>query len=82
MPRYFFHLEDGKRIPDDEGTELPDLQAARSQAVQLAGAMLNDHPEEFWNSREWRLVVTDDKRRILFALSFRAIATDELPRSG
>ncbi len=29
MPRYFFHVEDGKAYPDEEGTELSDLDAAR-----------------------------------------------------
>ncbi len=34
MPRFFFHARDGdQRIDDPEGTDLPDLDAARAEAV-------------------------------------------------
>ena len=37
MPRYFLHIRDGDElIPDEEGTELPDLDAAKAEAI--AGA--------------------------------------------
>ena len=29
MPRYFFHVMDGKAFIDDVGTDLPDLKAAQ-----------------------------------------------------
>ena len=29
MPRYFFHVIDGRNIIDDEGSELADLKEAR-----------------------------------------------------
>lgn len=53
MPRYFFHVQDGHDYPDLEGTELPDLAAARAEAVQFAGSLLADQPETFWASGEW-----------------------------
>ena len=35
MPRYFFHIRDGEElIPDDEGSNLADLPAARKEAAQ------------------------------------------------
>ena len=40
MPRYFFHVHDGVSFPDDEGTELRDLHAARAAAVTMSGEML------------------------------------------
>lgn len=46
MPRYYFHLrEAGDVVPDEEGMELPDLDAARRFAVRgtrdlMAGAVL------------------------------------------
>ena len=32
MPRYYFHLLNDVDVPDEEGKELPDLEAAREQA--------------------------------------------------
>jgi len=35
MPRYYFDYLDGpKSAPDEEGTELPDLAAARAEACR------------------------------------------------
>jgi hypothetical protein len=42
MPRYYFHVEDHHTDIDEVGTELPDLEAARSEAVRAAGEILRD----------------------------------------
>jgi hypothetical protein len=44
MPRYFFHMRDGSTVLDAEGTELPDLKAARDEAIRACGEMLRDIP--------------------------------------
>jgi len=36
MPRFYFHLRDDLDVPDDEGVDLPDLEAARAEAVRCA----------------------------------------------
>lgn len=37
MPRFFFHLHEcGEVTPDEEGCELPDLEAAHVRAVEAA----------------------------------------------
>jgi hypothetical protein len=36
VARFYFHLHDDSDVPDEEGVELPDLQAARALALQLA----------------------------------------------
>ena len=33
MPRYYFHIEDHRTYIDRVGVELPDLEAARDEAV-------------------------------------------------
>jgi hypothetical protein len=54
MPRYFFHVRDADSFsPDTEGQELPDLAAARHEAINanreilgeklLHGGALDDH---------------------------------------
>ena len=42
MPRYYFHIEDHRTYVDQVGVELPDLHAARDEAVSAAGQILRD----------------------------------------
>jgi uncharacterized protein DUF6894 len=46
MPRFYFHLRNDIDVPDDEGKELPDLQAAlelaATEARKLAGEILKE----------------------------------------
>ena len=72
MPVYHFNVKDGSEIPDPDGTELPDLHTARKEAVKLAGRLLLDDPETFWEGSEWHVEVTDDSGLLLFRLDFMA----------
>jgi hypothetical protein len=36
VPRFYFHLHNDVDVPDDEGVELADLEAARVHAVRCA----------------------------------------------
>ena len=65
MPRYFFHRTDGGFSPDTEGTELPDIGAARIEAVRYAGATMQERPNDVWDGRDLRVEVTDDGGRLL-----------------
>jgi hypothetical protein len=40
MPRYFFNVQDDRTIIDQEGTELPNLGAAREEAVSTSAELL------------------------------------------
>jgi hypothetical protein len=58
MPIYHFNVRDGSDIPDPDGTELPNIPAARVEAVKLAGRLLLDDRTPFgkaqtgtWKSR-------------------------------
>jgi hypothetical protein len=72
MPHYFFHVIDGRNIIDDEGSELAGLKEARVEAIQLAGAILRDEGDEFWNGEEWRMNVTDASGQSVLKLRFSA----------
>ena len=72
MPRYFFDVHDSLSMIDVDGTELPDLEAARHEAVRLVGALLKDDPSNFWNGEYWSVEVSDARRMVLFALHFHA----------
>jgi len=57
MPRFFFHTEDGRCFPDHSGLELPDLAAAKREALATLGEMLR-HDEAFWRTEHFRLLVS------------------------
>lgn len=75
MPRYFFHLHDGREQPDLVGTELADVYAAQATAIKYSGEILRDMGARFWDATEWRLEVADETGRVLFVLRFSAEET-------
>ena len=81
MPRYFSHVIDGKKLIDDEGTELLGLRQARTEAIQLAGAILRVEGDTFWKGEQWHMNVTDASGRSVLKLHFsvddQGIAPDE-----
>ena len=70
MPQFHFNVRDGSDLPDRDGTELPDLRTARREAVKLAGRLLLDEPDTFWEGSDWRVEVTDAEGLTLFWLDF------------
>lgn len=71
MPRYFFDIRDGEDLTDDEGAVLPDLAAARLEAVRYSAEVLREMPERFWNSEKWTMTVREGSVA-LFTLKFIA----------
>jgi hypothetical protein len=74
MSRYFFHVFNGVDTLDTEGTEFPNVDEVREEAVRLSGAILKDLGSCFWESCDWQLRVTDEKGEKVCALTFRAEA--------
>jgi len=72
MPLYFFHVIDGRSIIHHEGTEFPNLRSARGAAIRLAGAILRDGGDKFWNGEEWHMNVTDASGQSVLKLRFSA----------
>ena len=70
MPRYFFHVHDGTVMRDRDGTELPDLQTARAEALMLAGKIIGDAGARRDLGEEWVIEVTDETGLILFRMDF------------
>jgi hypothetical protein len=73
MPRYFFHTEDGDSYRDDDGLELPDITAAKIEAVRHMGELLRDRAVGFWDDHALKLVVTDQAGQVLFSLDLSAV---------
>ena len=63
MTRFYFHVDDDRTILDQEGTELPDMEAARREAITASGEMLRDGSGAvIWDGKPWRMWVTDEPR--------------------
>ena len=82
MPRYFFHSEDGRLEHDQVGTELADPAAARLEAVRFAGALLKDRSQILWEGTDWRLLVTDESKAILFTIDVSTKIGSPIPWSS
>jgi hypothetical protein len=60
MPRYYFHILNGRELYDEVGVELADLNAAKAQAVKFAGeALKSEQPTDIWQGIKWGVKVTD-----------------------
>ena len=58
--RYYFHVQDGVELLDDEGIELSDMNAVREEAIQSSGELVTGlHGPDFWTGEPWKLWVTD-----------------------
>jgi hypothetical protein len=82
MTRFFFHIQDASTTLDDEGTELPDVNAARQEAIRACGEMIREIPATIRRGDAWRLWVTDQPRgqgHTLFTLTVAAENGEKRP---
>jgi hypothetical protein len=82
MPRFHFHVHDGCSALDTEGTELPDPQAARLEAIRIAGDILKHDAHRIALGEDWRIEVTDDTGLILFQMTFLVVESPVMRRAA
>ncbi|WP_379071637.1 DUF6894 family protein [Mesorhizobium sp. UC22_110] len=70
MPRYFFHVIDGRAVIDTTGLVLNNDTEARIEALRGAGQMLDDEGMNLWLGNRWSLTVVDEDGFVLFNLRF------------
>jgi hypothetical protein len=70
MPRYFFHIMDGRAGIDKTGIFLADEGQARHEALRGASEMLTDDDMNIWLGNEWMMAVADEEGTILFKMRF------------
>jgi len=71
MPLYHFHVRNSEHTDDEEGTELPDLAAARQHALEGARDLVCSDIKKGWLNLDHYIEVTDDTGALLFRLTFR-----------
>ena len=74
MQRFFFHTEDGSAVLDRDGVDLPDVAAARHEAVRAVGEMLKERSAEFWADGMLRMRVADARGLTLFLVEVSVTA--------
>lgn len=71
MPRYFMHIEDRHgRIEDEEGSELPNLAAAREEALASARQMWAAAILKHHDLGTRRFLVTESGGATVLTMSF------------
>jgi hypothetical protein len=69
MPRYYFSLKNGRPFDDVDGLELPDIEAARTEAIGFARDMMRmEYDRRDWSA--WAVCVTDDARECVLKIAF------------
>jgi hypothetical protein len=69
MPRYYFHLTNGRPFHDVDGLELSGIEAAREEAVGFALDIMRLEPEcRDWSS--WSVAVTDRDQTTVLQIPF------------
>ena len=68
MARFFFDVEDGELVTDDEGAELRDIDAAKRAGAQLLGELMKSHPQRIWETETFRITCRDARGLLLFQM--------------
>jgi hypothetical protein len=71
MPRYYFHVMDGRATIDEDGTELPDVEAARDEAIRTAGEILASGGASLADGHPWNMTVADQDGKTVLTLRFK-----------
>ena len=79
MSLYFFNVYDGHSTMDTDGTDLPNRQSARHEAIRLTGHILRDDATRLLPDEEWRLEVIDTAGLLVLTLDFSFMEAAVVP---
>jgi hypothetical protein len=71
MPLFYFHVFNDVVNMDEEGQELPSLDAAREHALEIARELVCEEVHQGYLNLEHRIEIDDEKGERLLALTFR-----------
>ena len=72
MALYFFNVINDKVFVDTEGSELPDMQAVRVEAVRTGAEMIAYEDPAMLGTKPWTMNVANATGSIVYALCFQA----------
>ena len=72
MARYFFNLHDGASLADTVGSDHPDLESARNEAVEAMGERMKGSLLRNADISAWLMNVTDEHGVTVIIVSFTA----------
>jgi hypothetical protein len=70
VPHYFFHLYNDVVVLDEEGRALPDLAAARANAIREAREMMLDAVAEGRINLSHRIDIADEAGTVVGSVTF------------
>ena len=73
MSLYYFHLEHAHPRRDEQGVDLPDLEAAKCHAIQVIAEELCANPKGYWEADSYQVTVTDEAGLTLFSVAMMSI---------
>ena len=78
MPRYHFNVYNDLIALDEEGKELPNIEAAREEAIRGGRALMAEQLIEAGRMRlQHRIEVADENGRVLLTIPFRELVNIE-----
>ena len=74
MSRYFFHIyQNGSLIPDDEGSDCPDLEAAKQEAKASAADLARQALARGEPADQMCVEIHDEQDRVLAGLTIQEV---------
>ena len=81
MGRFYFHLrQDDELIRDEEGTDLPDISAARHEAVLAARELLAEAIKDGKSNIPIAFVIADEAGRTVDTLPLAAVLPEPMKK--
>lgn len=75
MPRYFFHLYNHLEVRDEEGKQLPDLEAAKAFAIENARDVMTSNIVQGEICLSHRIEIEDAQGVLVAVVYFRDALT-------
>ena len=73
MPRFFFHVLNGAELlRDPNGSDLPDLEDARAEALATALELWSEVLRSGGDPRPYSIAIEDEQHRVLEVVEFTA----------
>ena len=79
MPRYYFHFRSAQDIAkDDQGTDLPDLEAAHAAALASARELVADAIKAGYDDIPESILITDEVGKELASVPLKKVVPSRL----